>query len=73
MPERNRGYLRKQRLRNIERRKKLISQRELMYHGYKTLNDPDFKVRIRTKWYSLVYRHLLKSIWSIILIKTFLN
>ena len=31
MPERNRGYLRKQRLRNIERRKKLISQRELMY------------------------------------------
>lgn len=43
MPERNRGYLRKQRLRNIERRKKLISQRELMYHGYKTLNDPDFK------------------------------
>ena len=42
MPERNRGYLRKQRLRNIERRKKLISQRELMYHGYKTLNDPDF-------------------------------
>ena len=43
MPERNRGYLRKQRLRNIERRKKLISQRELMYQGYKTLNDPDFK------------------------------
>lgn len=38
MPERNRGYLRKQRLRNIERRKKLISQRELMYHGYKTLS-----------------------------------
>lgn len=28
MPERNRGYLREQRLRNIERRKKLISQLE---------------------------------------------
>ena len=53
MPERNRGYLRKQRLRNIERRKKLISQRELMYHGYKTLNDPDFKegmLHKRTQW-----------------------
>lgn len=29
MPERNRGYLRKQRLRNIERRKKLISQHHM--------------------------------------------
>lgn len=52
MPERNRGYLRKQRLRNIERRKKLISQRELMYHGYKTLNDPDFKDGILHKGHS---------------------
>lgn len=52
MPERNRGYLRKQRLRNIERRKKLISQRELMYHGYKTLNDPDFKEGMLHKGHS---------------------
>jgi hypothetical protein len=52
MPERNRGYLREQRLRNIERRKKLISQRELMYYGYKTLNDPDFKDGILHKGHS---------------------
>lgn len=52
MPERNRGYLRKQRLRNIERRKKIISQRELMYQGYKTLNDPDFKDGILHKGHS---------------------
>ena len=52
MPERNRGYLRKQRLLNIERRKKLISQRELMYHGYKTLNDPDFKEGMLHKGHS---------------------
>ena len=50
--ERNRGYLREQRLRNIERRKKLKSQRELMYYGYKTLNDPDFKDGILHKGHS---------------------
>ena len=42
VPKRSRGYFRKQRLRNIERRKNLISECEAVRY-LKTLEDPDFK------------------------------
>lgn len=44
VPKRSRGYFRKQRLRNIERRKNLISEHEAVHYLNKTLEDPDFKV-----------------------------